>query len=415
MPDNTWPFPMEIQNCMIYLNVSSVVLVLLLMPQSSPGVDDQKVAAAIERGVAWLRKAPSSGHAFKKDPSMPPIRNADDLLLLTFLHAGLPEDDPRVRELLASVLAAPLDKTYPVALRAMALEELDRVRYQSHIARLAQYLVDNQLANGQWGYGTPSVTADAMSVETAAESPPRPQGKDGLGMKPKVARKVLLKQTRVPSAFGDFSNTQYAALGLRAAHDAGIVLPKEVIGRAIQAITVAQQAGPPPKGVAPSLPSGRKARGWCYFHPCKIPLHRPYGTMTAGMVSSLAIFDYILGRDPKRNTAILDGVAWLQVHYTVETVPGPIEFDKTTKTTYLTYYLYGLERAGILTGNEKFGPHWWYADGVRILLEAQKADGSWAIDDWGTPTWDTCLALLFLRRATRPLVPSTDRFIPGDN
>jgi hypothetical protein len=395
--------------------LSSAVLALLLIPQSAPGVDDQKVAAAIERGVTWLRKAPSAGMSFKKDPTMAPIRNADDLLLLTFLHAGVPEDDPRVRELLAAVLAAPLDKTYPVALRAMVLEELDRVRYQSHIARLAQYLVDNQHASGQWGYGAPSVTADARTVETVPASPAQPVGKDGLRTKPKVVRKVILKQTRNSPGFGDFSNTQYAALGLRAAHDAGIVLPKEVIGRAIQAIIAAQQAGPPPKGAAPSLPSGRKARGWCYDDPCKCPLHRPYGTMTAGMVSSLAIFDYILGRDSRRNAAILDGLAWLQVHYTVETVPGPIEWDMITKTTYLTYYLYGLERAGILTGHEKIGTHFWYADGVRVLLESQNSDGSWAVDDWGTPTWDTCLALLFLRRSTRPLVPSTDRVLQRDD
>jgi len=398
------------------MTLSFAVLTLLLIPQSAPGVDDQKIAAAIERGVTWLRNAPSNGHAFKKDPSMPPIRNADDLLLLTFLHAGLPEDDPRVRELLTAVLVAPLDKTYPVALRAMVLEELDRVRYQSHIARLAQFLLDNQLANGQWGYGTPSVTADAMSVETAPASPAQPPGKDGLRTKPKVVRKVPLKQTRNAPGFGDFSNTQYAALGLRAAHDAGIVLPKEVIGRALQAITAAQQAGPPPaNGAGGSPPSGRKARGWCYDNPCKCPLHRPYGTMTAGMVSSLAVFEYILGRDSRRNAAILDGLAWLQVHYTVETVPGPIEWDSITKTTYLTYYLYGLERVGIMTGNEKFGTHFWYADGVRVLLESQKQDGSWAVDDWGTPTWDTCLALLFLKRSTRPLVPSTDRVIQRDD
>jgi hypothetical protein len=137
--------------------------------------------------------------------------------------------------------------------------------------------------------------------------------------------------------------------------------------------------------------------------------------MTAGMVSSLAIFEYILGRDSRRNAAILDGLAWLQVNYTVETVPGPIEWDGITKTTYLTYYLYGLERAGILTGNEKFGTRFWYADGVQVLLESQKPDGSWVVDDWGLPTWDTCLALLFLKRSTRPLVPSTDRVIRDDD
>jgi len=393
------------------------ILVLSLLSQSAPGVDDQKVAAAIEKAVTWLRNAKSPGSDLSKK-KLASIRNADDLLLLTFLHAGLPENDPRVRELLTSALAGPLDHTYPVAVRAMALEELDRVRYKYQIARCAQFLLDNQLANGQWGYGEPSVSADAMTVETPSAPPARPPevGKDGLRVKPKVVRKVAIKQTRVPPGVGDFSNTQYAALGLRAAYDAGIALPKDGILRAIQAIGAAQQAGPPPPGgAAPNLPSGRKAKGWCYDHPCACPLHRPYGTMTAGTVGALAIFDYILGRDSKRNTAMLDGLAWLQVHYTVETVPGPIEWEGISNTTYLAYYLYALERAGILTGNEKFGTHGWYADGVRVLLEAQKADGSWAFDYWTTDTWDTCLALLFLKRATRPLVPSTDRVIqPGD-
>src|SRR5437868_8919661 len=171
--------------------LSASVLVLCLLPQSAPGVDDQKVAAAIERAVTWLRNAKSQGSDLSKK-KLASIRNADDLLLLTFLHAGLPENDPRVRELLTSALADPLDHTYPVALRAMALEELDRVRYQSHIARCAQFLLDNQLANGQWGYGEPSVAADAMTVETPSGAAVRPPelGKDGLRMKPKVVRKL---------------------------------------------------------------------------------------------------------------------------------------------------------------------------------------------------------------------------------
>ena len=399
------------------MTVTPVLLLFLLMPQSAPGVDDQKVAAAIERGVAWLRRAPSSTADLSKK-KLANIPNSDELLLLTFIHAGLTEEDPRVKELLASVLAAPFSHTYSVAVRAMALEELDRVRYQSHILRCAQFLLDNQLTNGQWGYGEPSVGVDLIPLDAASGTSARvPEiGKDGLRVKPKVLRKVSVKPTRTPAGWGDFSNTQYAALGLRAAYDAGVALPKEALTRAVQAIVAAQQAGgPPATGPAVSLPSGRKARGWCYDNPCKCPLHRPYGTMTAGMVSSLAIFDHLLGRDPKRNTAILDGLAWLQVHYTVETVPGPIEWDGITKITYLSYYLYALERAGLLTGNEKIGTHPWYADGVRVLLETQKPDGSWMLDDWGTETWDVCFALLFLKRATRPLVPSTDRVLQRDD
>ncbi|HEX7898477.1 MAG TPA: hypothetical protein VF950_12000 [Planctomycetota bacterium] len=380
-------------------------ILLVASAQSAPGVDDQKVAAAIERGVAWLRKAKSHGSDLSKK-KLAPVRNADELILLTFLHSGVAPEDPKVQQLLASVLAAPLDKTYSVAVRAMALEELDRVRYQSHLARCALYLIDNQLVNGQWGYGDPSPAADAMAVDASPTGRPR-------GGKP--LKKVAVRTTRVGTGTGDFSNSQYAALGLRACHDAGVVLPKETLTRAAQAWVVAQTAGPPPAGGTPSLPSGRKPRGWCYDHPCSSPaVHHPYGTMTAGGVGALAIYDHLLGRESKRNGPLLDGLAWLQVHYTVETVPGPIEWDGITKSTYVPYYLYALERAAILTGNEKLGAHVWYADGVQVLLQAQKADGSWWMDDWGTDTWDTCFALLFLKRATRPLVASVDRFKPAE-
>jgi hypothetical protein len=47
------------------------------------------------------------------------------------------------------------------------------------------------------------------------------------------------------------------------------------------------------------------------------------------------------------------------------------------------------------------GIHDWYARGARAILGAQQADGSWP---GGQPVPDTCFAVLFLRRATRPLV-----------
>jgi len=376
--------------------------------QSVPGLDDQKIAAAIDKGVAWLRTASSHPCDFKK--KIPSIKNSDDLLLLTFLHAGVSPEDERMRKLVESVPAAPLTHTYTAAVRAMALEELDRRRYQPYIAACAQFLLDNQFVNGQWGYGEPSPAADALASEAKPASPARPRG----GAKPAPAKRVAVRATRSSAGTGDFSNSQYAALGLRACHDAGVVVPKEALARAHQAWVAAQVSGPPPAGGTPSLPSGRKARGWCYDQPCACPLHRPYGTMTAGAVGALAIYDHLLGRDSKRNSALLDGLAWLQVHYAVDTVPGPIEWEGITKTTYVPYYLYALERAGILTGNEKIGKNFWYADGARLLLQTQKADGSWALDDWGTDTWDTCFALLFLKRSTRPLVASVDRFKPEE-
>jgi len=69
------------------------------------------------------------------------------------------------------------------------------------------------------------------------------------------------------------------------------------------------------------------------------------------------------------------------------------------------YYLYGLERAGILYGTETFGSHEWYPEGAEFLLANQRADGAWISKDnaYANAVWDTCFAILFLRRATRPL------------
>jgi len=85
------------------------------------------------------------------------------------------------------------------------------------------------------------------------------------------------------------------------------------------------------------------------------------------------------------------------------------------------YFLYALERAGMLCGVEALGGHKWYPEGVQHLLGAQKPDGSWLspLPHGDRPVllnsvWDTCFAILFLKRATRPLVEvaSTGRFHP---
>ena len=61
------------------------------------------------------------------------------------------------------------------------------------------------------------------------------------------------------------------------------------------------------------------------------------------------------------------------------------------------YYLYGLERIGMLYGTDRIGSHDWYDEGAAWLIKHQADNGSWR----NVP--DTCFAILFLRRATAPL------------
>ena len=65
----------------------------------------------------------------------------------------------------------------------------------------------------------------------------------------------------------------------------------------------------------------------------------------------------------------------------------------------------------MLYGTELIGRHEWYVEGAKLLLDAQKADGSWRVANGENAAYDTCFAILFLRRATMPLgdVASTDR------
>jgi hypothetical protein len=65
------------------------------------------------------------------------------------------------------------------------------------------------------------------------------------------------------------------------------------------------------------------------------------------------------------------------------------------------YYLYSLERVGVLYGIRLgLGDHDWYLEGALLLCRSQREDGTWVSYD-EIPVVDTSVrALLFLKRAT---------------
>ncbi len=121
----------------------------------------------------------------------------------------------------------------------------------------------------------------------------------------------------------------------------------------------------------------------------------PRGSMTAGAVGALCIMDYLMGKDWRQDRDVLEGMQWLAKNFSV--TENPKAGDKN-----YYYYMYGLERAGVLYGTETIGGRKWYREGAKVLLERQGADGKW------NSVVDTCFAILFLKRATRPLVASQD-------
>jgi hypothetical protein len=337
------------------------LVLLLLLTQK---VDQAKVDEAVTRGVRHLT------------PRLASAQQDLELLLLAMAHGGIAASEPAYAEALRRALNQELAMTYRVALLAMTLEEVDRVAYQLQLARCAQFLLDNQGENGLWSYGKPTTyppglelpstdSSDAAGVVVVFEEP-KP------GVKPAPRQKIKVRQQRLLGGHGDNSNGQYAALGLRACHDAGIVFPPEPIQLAADWWRIAQGDD----------------GGWAYVRG-----GRSYGSMTAGALGARAILLHIQGRDWRRDPVLKAGVDWVAQNFTVTENPRQQE-------RHHLYYLYALERAGMICDLPKFGPHPWYALGAKELLAKQRPDGSWG------PSTDTAFAILFLKRATRSMVES---------
>jgi hypothetical protein len=143
-------------------------------------------------------------------------------------------------------------------------------------------------------------------------------------------------------------------------------------------------------------------RGWCYGDTYGVCKGGPaYAAMTTGATGTIVIFDYISGKDWKKNEHVRSGLAWLAKNWSVTENIGPSEVEDGAANSYLYYYLYALERLGMLYDTGKIGGHSWYPEGAKVLLDAQQKDGSWNASRPSQPVWDTCFAILFLKKATR--------------
>lgn len=370
--------------------VLCVVIVVLFL--FSPGVKEtfaqgkpkapleERVDKAIDKGVDYL-KDKFKGKDFKGEDA--------ELVLLTLLHAGLDKNNKLVKKAAKDVLSKKMIATYNVGVLAMALEELDALEYQDKIAECAQFLVDSQCKNGQWGYNCPewkpALTKSGKKKAAVASGGEKDDG-------PAIGR-IEIKPDPKGGEVGDNSNTQYALLGLRSAANANVVIPKETWEAAARFLESRQ------------LGDG----GWCYsqlFY--NLNDDTSYGSITTAGLGGLCIAKFYLGVDIEKDGKINSGKNWLTTNFKVDGNPGAASANnvkdivekKFSQSIVYYYYMYGLERVGVFLKTDKFGTHDWYVEGAEYLLSQQEKEGK-----WGTGTTETCLAILFLKRATRPLKP----------
>jgi hypothetical protein len=263
-----------------------------------------------------------------------------ELALWTMVLAEVPEASPAFQSLLKEALSTPLATTTSAALQAMILEELERRTYLDRITHAAQQLIDTQCRDGFWDAGR-----SVELFQVFPRIPPPPPAPRAINPparpKPAVVWKRPLQRRAEGGEKGDPVHARWALWGLLAAHEAGVTAPEEVVAKA--------------------------AAAW------RNGEHDP-----ADVVSALSICQYLRGRNWKKDPEVLKAVDRLAK-------------EKRTEPRAL----YGLKLAMLHFGSDTLGGEKWGTRDAKILLAAQKPDGSWGDVE------ATCYATLALHSQAR--------------
>ncbi len=205
---------------------------------------------------------------------------------------------------------------------------------------------------------------------------------------------------------GDNSNTQFALLGLSAANDVGVPVDPSVWQLARSYWDHSQQ----------------KDGSWAYTPASRAAT----ASMTCAGISNLVITrpgrPHVAGQEDLEYDAIRNcghgrddrplqrGIDWMTGHCRVDQNFG-------AGVQWRFYYLYGLERAGRLTGRRYLGGCDWYREGAIELVQLQnKLDGSWQgklVES--QQVLATSFALLFLGKGRAPVLINKLRHLPADD
>jgi hypothetical protein len=351
------------------------LVVSLLDPAPAPAaVTREEVERAIHDGMDYLKRHQRPDGSWI-DFDTEAHTGTTSLVTLALLTAGEPvgsDSVSRALDYLRKFGPDQLKSTYAVSLQAMVFAAADPNRDQLKLAANVRWLQEAQIKTddridwpGSWTYS-------------------------------------ILK-----TRHGDNSNTQYALLGLNAASEVGIPVKAEVWALSRTYWERYQH----------------NDGGWGYTPESAA---QATGSMSCAGISSLIITglkqfqgrELLVGDQIQNcglggiNINLQRGIDWLSTHFRVGENYG-------SGQQWRYYYLYGMERAGRLTGQRFFGNHDWYREGAEQLVHEQdRLDGAWrgaGPVEGQEPVVTTSFALLFLAKGRAPVLINKLRHGPKND
>jgi hypothetical protein len=383
------------------LGAESAEVVIRLAPQHTKPLTEQekkRINRAIDRGIAYLKRTQMPTGSWVVGMAVPPYSTVAmpraymigvaALGGLALLESGVPADDRSVQAAARFIrLSGPrLFRTYDLAPAILFLDRLGDARDRPLIRSLALRLAAGQTGWGGWSYNCPVLTvtqekrlAEALRKKTRADVPKQ--------MRPPPPRGRARSSDRA-----DNSNTQFAILALGAVrhHKLPLDYPLGLVELRFRC--------------------SKNAKGWGYrWIPGRLD---GYGSMTCVGLLALAVGKASTQKNtaPERKQRPAEsedsGITWsLQVLSTYLEDPSDsraaVPAILSAREAPNLYFLWSVERVGVLCGVDTIGGVDWYRWGADLLLPAQRRDGSWLGrgSGGGDPAVDTCFALLFLRRS----------------
>lgn len=352
--------------------ISTVCLISLcgglLAPKAVVAQSDDEVEAARKKGVEFLQSQQGEDGSWFFNGHVVGITALAGMALI---ENGIPVTDPSVEKAHTYVRrnTEDLKATYDLALAILFLSRVGDRDNRAPIRDMAARLIAGQNLEGGWSYNCPLVNASALSNR---ESLPDP-----------------------PEGPGDNSCTQFAVLGLWTASRWGVDIDDTMLRVGERFVDGQMEDG-----------------GWPYRASLDGESVNSKNSMTFAGLFCLTVAratEIRQQQERERTSSRRDRTERASDAEAETLLEDPVfaaglekasAFARGINQNQARYFLWSVERLGVLLEISEFGDVDWFARGSDALIKSQRDDGAWVSpnENWGNIA-DTSFAVLFLRKA----------------